>query len=117
MPFIRTTTSAVLDQEKEEKLIAIYGDAVSRFLGKAPVRMMTAVEGGIHMRRGLEKRDVPTAFVECKFFGGENYENFREFDESLKKSLCGLLGTAPSDLYIKYEVINGWDAQTRIFKI
>ena len=77
MPFIRVTTNVVLDEEKELELRGRMADIVDRILGKDPVRMMTAFEGGVHLCRGdSENAHISAAFVECKFFGGRDYESF-----------------------------------------
>lgn len=118
MPFIRVTTNVVLDEEKELKLRGRMADIVGCILGKDPVRMMTAFEGGVHLcRGGSENVHVPAAFVECKFFGGRDYESFESFDGAMKAIYREVLGIEPVNLYIKYEVINGWDEPARIFKV
>lgn len=117
MPFIRTTTNVELNSEKEKKLREGTAQLVKEILGKDPVRMMTAYEGGIHLSRGLSGEKQPTAFVECKFFGGGPYEIFEEFDQKMHALYQEVLLVEPQDLYIKYEVINGWDHPAQIFKI
>lgn len=118
MPFIRTTTNVNLDEEKEQCLRKGTAQLVKEILDKDPVRMMTAYEGNMHLCRGTEdSRDVPTAFVECKFFGGGGYDVFEKFDKAMHELYQRVLGMEPQNLYIKYEVINGWDEPARIFKI
>ena len=118
MPFIRTTTNAKLDDDREIRLREGLGRAVDRYLGKDPVRMMTVFEGGMHLQRGIGARmDIPAAFVECKFFGGDDLNSFEKFDEAVKDLYRKELSAAPEDLYIKYEVINGWESDSRIFKL
>lgn len=118
MPFIRTTTNVDLNEENEKSLREGTAKLVGEILNKDPIRMMTAYEGRIHLCRGTdENRDVPTAFVECKFFGGGGYEVFEHFDKAMHELYHAVLNIEPQNLYIKYEVINGWDKPTRIFKI
>lgn len=118
MPYIRTTTSVRLDREKEEKLRSILADAVSECLGKDPFRMMSLFESNPGMSRGrTEDNTGKVAFVECKFFGGDSYEAFEAFDSRIKKEFCETLELAPENIYIKYEVINGWGHPANIFKI
>lgn len=118
MPFIRTTTNVVLDVSKENSLREGTASFVKEILGKDPIRMMTAYEGSMHLCRGQsENRAVPTAFVECKFFGGGGYEVFEKFDAAMHALYKEVLDIEPQNLYIKYEVINGWDEPARIFKI
>lgn len=118
MPFIRVTTNVVLDEDKELALRRRMADIVGDILGKDPVRMMTAFEGGVHLcRGGSENARVPAAFVECKFFGGKDYKSFEAFDGAMKTIYKNVLGIEPVNLYIKYEVINGWNEPARIFKV
>lgn len=117
MPCIRTTTSVKLDKEKKTQLRNCLGAAVEKYLGKDPVRMMTIFEDGMDMSRGLEERPGdPIAFIECKFFGGENLSDFKNFDKTIKEEFGRILKMAPPDLYIKYEVINGWENAPKLFK-
>ena len=118
MPFIRTTTNVELDEAQEKYLREGTAELVKDILGKDPVRMMTAYEGSIHLCRGTdENKNVPAAFVECKFFGGGGYEVFEQFDQSMHALYQKVLQIEPQNLYIKYEVINGWDKPAQIFKI
>lgn len=118
MPFIRTTTNVTLDETKENSLREGTATLVREILGKDPIRMMTAYEGSVHLCRGqAENKDIPTAFVECKFFGGGGYDTFEKFDVAMHTLYKEVLEIEPSNLYIKYEVINGWDEPARIFKI
>ena len=82
MPFIRTTTNVNLNEVQEKSLRDGTAKLVGEILGKDPIRMMTAYEGHIHLCRGAdENKDIPAAFVECKFFyGGGGYEVFEQFD-------------------------------------
>ena len=57
------------------------------------------------------------ACVECKFFGGGRYEVFEAFDKAMHELYRNVLSIQPQDLYIKYEVIYGWDEPAKIFKI
>ncbi len=118
MPFIRTTTNVNLDEVQERSLREGTAELVKEILGKDPVRMMTVYEGGMHLCRGsYENKDVPAAFVECKFFGGGGYEVFEQFDQAMHELYQKILLIEPMNLYIKYEVINGWDKPAQIFKI
>lgn len=118
MPFIRTTTNVNLSEVHEKSLREGTAKLVQDILGKDPIRMMTAYEGNVHLCRGMEEnKDVPTAFVECKFFGGGGYEIFEHFDKAMHELYQNILSIEPQNLYIKYEVINGWDEPARIFKI
>ena len=84
MPFIRTTTNVNLAVDQEKRLRAGTAELVRDILNKDPIRMMTAYEGNIHLcRGGDDRRNVPTAFVECKFFGGGGYEVFEAFDKAM----------------------------------
>ena len=84
MPFIRTTTNVNLDEAQEKSLREGTAELIKDILGKDPIRMMTAYEGGVHLSRGTgEIHHVPTAFVECKFFGGGGYEVFEKFDQAM----------------------------------
>lgn len=118
MPFIRTTTNVNLDEAQEKSLREGTAELIKDILGKDPIRMMTAYEGGVHLSRGTgEIHHVPTAFVECKFFGGGDYEVFEQFDQAMHELYRKTLSIEPVNLYIKYEVINGWDKPAQIFKI
>ncbi len=118
MPFIRVTSNVEISSEQESELRQKTADIVGNILGKDPARMMTAFEGGVHLCRGTaENAGVPAAFIECKFFGGPDFEVFKEFDSRMHKIYGDVLNIRPEDLYIKYEVINGWDTPARIFKI
>jgi hypothetical protein len=118
MPFIRTTTNLPLTHENEIRVKHRLEQIVSDILGKNPERMLTAFEGNLHLYRGTDDRGaIPAAFIECKFFGGRDYADFEKFDEQLKIIYGEELGISPQNLYVKYEVINGWDQQAQIFKI
>lgn len=60
---------------------------------------------------------IPVVFVECKFFGGKDYESFEFFDGAMKAICREAMGIEPFNLYIKYEVLDGRDESARIFKI
>lgn len=118
MPFIRVTANTALSETIEHELRSQMAECVKNILGKDPVRMMTAFEEKVHLcRGGNENSFVPAAFVECKFFGGDDYEAFEKFDSAMKKIFGQLLNITPDNLYIKYEVIDGWNEPPRIFKI
>ena len=110
MPFIRTTTNVNLAVDQEKRLRTGTAELVRDILNKDPIRMMTAYEGNIHLCRGGDDRwNVPTAFVECKFF--------EAFAKAMHELYRNVLSIQPQDLYIKYEVIYGWDEPAKIFKI
>ena len=96
MPFIRTTTNVNLAVDQEMRLRTGTAELVRDILNKDPIRMMTAYEGNIHLcRGGDDRRNVPTAFVECKFFGGGGYEvltrrcmNFTEMYCLFSRRIC-----------------------------
>ena len=89
MPFIRTTTNVNLAVDQEKRLRTGTAELVRDILNKDPIRMMTAYEGNIHLcRGGDDRRNVPTAFVECKFFGGGGYEVFEAFDKAMHELYC-----------------------------
>lgn len=118
MPFIRTTTSVSLTKDMEQSLKHRLAAIVADILEKDPVRMLTAFEGDIHMYRGHDDTgSIPAAFVECKFFGGKDYKSFEAFDRAMKQIYMEELGIRPENLYIKYEVIHGWDQPAWIFKV
>lgn len=118
MPFIRTTTNVELTQRAEAALKHRIAGIVKDILEKDPARMLTAFEGNIHLYRGLDDTgDIPAAFVECKFFGGKDYAAFERFDAAMKQIYGEVLHIEPVNLYIKYEVINGWNEPARIFKV
>ena len=52
MPFIRTTTNVNLDEAQEKSLREGTAELIKDILGKDPIRMMTAYEGGVHLSRG-----------------------------------------------------------------
>ena len=65
---------------------------------------------------GDDRRNVPTAFVECKFFGGGGYEVFEAFDKAMHELYRNVLSIQPQDLYIKYEVIMAGMNRQRFLK-
>lgn len=118
MPFIRTTTNVGLTKDAEIALKQRMAGIVQDILGKDPARMLTAFEGDIHLYRGLDDTgDIPAAFVECKFFGGKDHASFERFDAAMKQIYGEVLHIEPVNLYIKYEVINGWNEPAHIFKV
>lgn len=42
---------------------------------------------------------------------------FEAFDKAMHELYRNVLSIQPQDLYIKYEVIYGWDEPAKIFKI
>ena len=95
MPFIRTTTNVNLAVDQEKRLRTGTAELVRDILNKDPIRMMTAYE----------------------FIGGGGYEVFEAFDKAMHELYRNVLSIQPQDLYIKYEVIYGWDEPAKIFKI
>lgn len=78
MPFIRTTTNVNLAVDQEKRLRTGTAELVRDILNKDPIRMMTAYEGNIHLcRGGDDRRNVPTAFVECKFLAAADMRCLR----------------------------------------
>ncbi len=118
MPFIRTTTNVELTKETEVALKHRMAKIVQEILGKDPARMLTAFEGSVDLYRGTDDSgEIPAAFIECKFFGGKDDASFERFDKAMKQIYGELLQIEPVNLYIKYEVINGFHEPPQLFKV
>ena len=89
MPFIRTTTNVNLAVDQEMRLRTGTAELVRDILNKDPIRMMTAYEGNIHLcRGGDDRRNVPTAFVECKRPLTRRCMNFTEMYCLFSRRIC-----------------------------
>ena len=118
MPFIRTTTNVNLDEAQEKSLREGTAELIKDILGKDPIRMMTAYEGGVHLSRGTgENHHVPTAFVASALPLTETVVRSTWALQAMHDLYRKTLSIEPVNLYIKYEVINGWDKPAQIFKI
>ena len=106
MPFISTKTNFDIDKEKQKKIKAQYGKAISLIPGKSERSLMVAFENADMYFRGEEKDKL--AFVEVKLYGSAD----RTSMNALTGALCDILNTETGidkgDIYVKYEEVEVW---------
>lgn len=107
MPFIDTKLNIRLSEEKEARLKARLGDAISNFPGKSEYWLMLNFTDNCRMWfRGYN--NFPIAMVEVKLFGGADEETCARMTEIICNLFCEELDISPDHVYVKYEFSDRW---------
>lgn len=113
MPFINVKTSAKLSEQTKLEIENRLTESITLLPGKTSNYFMCAVEDNISMMFHGDKH--PTAFVEVKIFG----KSTREAYTNLTAKICDILedcaGVAPEFCYVKFEEVENWGFNKRMF--
>ncbi|MCH5186052.1 MAG: hypothetical protein J1F64_08005 [Oscillospiraceae bacterium] len=106
MPYIDTKVSVSISKEKEEKIKARLGDAVS-ILGKGETYLMVGFQDNYRLYFA-GKNDKPLAFVEVKLLGKCSREQYVRMTGEICNILKEELGIPGDGVYVKYEEVTHW---------
>ena len=107
MPFIDTKLNIRLSEEKEARLKARLGDAISNFPGKSEYWLMLNFTDNCRMWfRGYN--NFPIAMVEVKLFGGAEEAVCAEMTRVICDLFHEVLDVSPDHVYVKYEFCDRW---------
>ncbi len=107
MPYIKTTTSVKLSDEKKDSLKKKLGQAIALIPGKSEAWLMLSFEDGAYMSfKGDSSRDY--AFADVSLFGSASDAAYERLTEAICEILSEELGIGLSDVYVKYEEACHW---------
>ncbi len=107
MPYIKTTTSVKLNDEKKEALKSKLGQAIALIPGKSEAWLMLAFEDGAYMSfKGNADEDY--AFADVSLFGSASDAAYDRLTGAICEILNEELGIKLSNIYVKYEETDHW---------
>lgn len=106
MPYIHTKTNVAVSAEKEFKLKAELGKAISIIPGKSEHWLMLNFTE--NERMWFAGDDSPCAMLEVELFGSTSDSVYDSLTEKLTEIISDELGISPSRVYVKYEEIDHW---------
>ncbi len=107
MPYIRTTVSKELTDEKKESIKAKLGQAIALIPGKSESWLMLAFEDNMNMYfRGEGNEDY--AYLEVSLFGKTSDAAYDRLTAALSEIINEELGINRENIYIKYEEADHW---------
>lgn len=107
MPYIRTTVSNELTDEKRESIKAKFGQAIALIPGKSESWLMLSFEDNMKMYfRGDESEDY--AYLEVSLFGSASDAAYDRLTAALSEIINEELGIGRENIYIKYEEAEHW---------
>ncbi len=107
MPYIRTTVSKEITDEKKNALKAKLGQAIALIPGKSEAWLMLTFEDNMKMYfRGDCSEDY--AYLEVSLFGSASDAAYDRLTQALSEIINEELGIDRSNIYIKYEEAEHW---------
>lgn len=107
MPYIRTTVSKELTDEKRESIKTKLGQAIALIPGKSESWLMLSFEDNMKMYfRGDESEDY--AYLEVSLFGSASDAAYDRLTAALSEIINEELGIGRENIYIKYEEAEHW---------
>lgn len=107
MPFINTTVTCTITDEKRETLKSLLGEAISLIPGKSEKFLMLAFSDNTKMYfSGSDKKD--TAFIEIKIFGTADKKDYDVLTARVTEIYYSVLGIPKDRIYVKYEECFNW---------
>lgn len=107
MPYIRTTVSKELTDEKRETIKTKLGQAIALIPGKSESWLMLSFEDNMKMYfRGDESEDY--AYLEVSLFGSASDAAYDRLTAALSEIINEELGIGRENIYIKYEEAEHW---------
>lgn len=106
MPFINTKVTAEITEEKEARLKAELGKAIS-LLGKSENYLMFGFEDNCRMWFGGENQG-DMAFVEVSLLGHADKSKAQLFTEAVCNTLEKELGISGDKVYVKFSETELW---------
>ncbi len=113
MPYINTTTNISISKEQELKIKSCYSEAVS-LIGKSEAYLMLGFNPNTSMYFA-GKSDLPTAFIEVKFFGTASEKRLDMLTQAICEIINSELDISPSQIYVRYEPTEYWGWNGRNF--
>ena len=113
MPYICVKTNTAIPANKEERIKAALGAAVSA-IGKPEAWLMVELQDNCRLYfRGSTAQ--PIAYSEVKLLGRAGRASY----EKLTEKICGILNEElnidPSNVYVKYEEVENWGYNNGLF--
>lgn len=107
MPYIRTTVSKEITDEKKNALKAKLGQTIALIPGKSEAWLMLTFEDNMKMYfRGDCSEDY--AYLEVSLFGSASDAAYDRLTQALSEIINEELGIDRSNIYIKYEEAEHW---------
>lgn len=113
MPFINVKTSVKLSEQLKLEIENKLTEAIPLLPGKTSNYFMCAVEDNISMMFHGDKQ--PTAFVEVKIFGKSTREAYTDLTAAICDVMNDCAGVAPDYCYVKFEEVENWGFNKRLF--
>lgn len=107
MPYIRTTVSNTITDEKRDSIKAKLGQAIALIPGKSESWLMLAFEDNMKMYfKGECESDY--AYIEISLFGTTSDAAYDRLTAAVSEIINEELGIARENIYIKYEEAEHW---------
>ncbi len=107
MPYIRTTVSNTITDEKRENIKAKLGEAIALIPGKSEAWLMLAFEDNMKMYfKGDGTQDY--AYLEISLFGSTSDAAYDRLTAAVSEIINEELGIARENIYVKYEEADHW---------
>lgn len=107
MPYIHTTTTTSLTNEKKDALAKRYGKAISIIPGKTEAHLMLGFQDETPMYFAGDNNE-PMAFVEVKILGTSTKEHFSNLTAEICKIMEEELGISGDCVYVEYVEATHW---------
>lgn len=107
MPYMNTTTTVKLTDEKKESLAKRFGEAITVIPGKTEAHLMLGFNDEVPMYFGGET-GKPMAFVEVKILGTSTKEYFTKLTAEICRHLEEELGISSECVYVEYVEATHW---------
>lgn len=107
MPYIKTTTTVEINEEKKSSLTKKFGEAISLVPGKSEYWLMLAFDDKVKMAfQGKDDSDY--AYLEVNIFGKVSDAAFDRLTGALTEIVNEELGIDRDKIYIKYSEVDHW---------
>lgn len=107
MPYIGTTTTVNISEEKREALKTLLGKAIELIPGKSEKFLMLSFDDNKKMYFA-GNNDGDTAFVDVKIFGTAEKSAYDALTAEITRIYSKELGLLPARIYVKYEECFNW---------
>ena len=112
MPYIKTTTTAKIDNEKKQALTEAFGRAIELIPGKSERWLMLGFFGEVDMTLA-GTAEGGAAMIEVQLLGSASSGAKSDLTAALTSEASSILGVSPGRIYINYSEFDtwGWNGQ------
>lgn len=107
MPYIKTTTTAKINNEKKQALTEAFGKAIELIPGKSERWLMLGFSGDTPMALGGDS-ESGAAIMEVQLLGAAERTHLDALTAELTKILSDALGISKDRIYVNYTSFDTW---------